>query len=67
MGLAGNGAFLIAPRERSRGIAMQRRSFSHDYDANQDIDGSVLELLMTEPMLVTHWINWQYHASTANH
>ncbi len=39
------------------------RSFLHDYDANQDGDGSVLELLMTAPMLVTHWINWQYHAS----
>jgi uncharacterized protein YbcC (UPF0753/DUF2309 family) len=25
----------------------------------------VLELLMTAPMLVTHWINWQYHASTS--
>lgn len=63
-GLAGNAAFLIAPRERSRGIALQGRSFLHDYDANQDVDGSVLELLMTAPMLVTHWINWQYHAST---
>jgi uncharacterized protein len=26
----------------------------------------VLELLMTAPMLVTHWINWQYHASTCD-
>lgn len=24
----------------------------------------MLEQLMTAPMLVTHWINWQYHAST---
>jgi hypothetical protein len=40
------------------------RTFLHDYDAAHDADGSVLELLMTAPMLVTHWINWQYHAST---
>ena len=40
------------------------RAFLHDYDAANDADGSVLELLMTAPMLVTHWINWQYHAST---
>lgn len=63
-GLAGNAAFLIAPRHRSRGAVLQGRAFLHDYDAAQDADGSVLELLMTAPMLVTHWINWQYHAST---
>jgi hypothetical protein len=38
----------------------------HDYEASQDSDGSILELLMTAPMLVTHWINWQYHASTCD-
>lgn len=65
-GLAGNAAFLIAPRDRSRGLMLDGRSFLHDYDASQDTDGSVLELLMTAPMLVTHWINWQYHASTCD-
>mgnify|MGYP000956372631 CR=1 FL=1 len=65
-GLAGNAAFLIAPRHRSRGVVLDGRSFLHDYDASQDDDGSVLELLMTAPMLVTHWINWQYHASTCD-
>jgi uncharacterized protein YbcC (UPF0753/DUF2309 family) len=63
-GLAGNAAFLIAPRERSRGVLLEGRCFLHDYAAAQDADGSVLELLMTAPMLVAHWINWQYHAST---
>ena len=65
-GLAGNAAFLIAPRSRSRGLMLDGRSFLHDYDSSQDADGSVLELLMTAPMLVTHWINWQYHASTCD-
>jgi uncharacterized protein YbcC (UPF0753/DUF2309 family) len=65
-GLAGNAAFIIAPRQRSLGIGLEGRSFLHDYDASQDKDGSVLELLMTAPMLVTHWINWQYHASTCD-
>ena len=65
-GLAGNAAFLIAPRARSRGAVLDGRSFLHDYDAANDADGSVLELLMTAPMLVTHWINWQYHASTCD-
>ena len=65
-GLAGNAAFVIAPRWRSQGAVLEGRSFLHDYDASQDADGSVLELLMTAPMLVTHWINWQYHASTCD-
>lgn len=65
-GLAGNAAFLIAPRHRSRGAAFGGRIFMHDYDASRDGDGSVLDLLMTAPMLVTHWINWQYHASACD-
>ena len=65
-GLAGNAAFVIAPRARTRGVDFGGRSFLHDYDAAQDTDGSVLELLMTAPMLVTHWINWQYNASTCD-
>ena len=65
-GLAGNAAFLIAPGQRTRGTVLKARCFLHDYDATQDSDGSVLELLMTAPMLVTHWINWQYHASTCD-
>ncbi|MDE2342131.1 MAG: DUF2309 domain-containing protein [Betaproteobacteria bacterium] len=63
-GLAGNAAFIIAPRRSTRGLSLQGRCFLHDYEAANDPDGSVLELLMTAPMLVTHWINWQYHAST---
>lgn len=65
-GLAGNASFVIGSRHRTRGLVLDGRSFLHDYDATQDADGSVLELLMTAPMLVTHWINWQYHASTCD-
>ena len=65
-GLAGNAAFLIAPRARSRGAVLDGRAFLHDYDAANDLDGSVLHLLMTAPMVVTHWINWQYHSSTCD-
>lgn len=65
-GLASNAAFIIAPRQRSLGMSLAGRSFLHDYDSAQDADGSVLELLMTAPMLVTHWINLQYHASVCD-
>ena len=65
-GLANNAAFIVAPRSRSRGMDLKGRAFLHDYDHQRDTDGSVLELIMTAPMIVTHWINMQYHASTVD-
>ena len=45
-GLAGNAAFLIAPRQRSRGVVLGGRSFLHDYDASQDADGSGATIML---------------------
>ena len=38
----------------------------HDYDWRQDEGGGVLELIMTAPMVVAHWINLQYFTSTTD-
>jgi uncharacterized protein YbcC (UPF0753/DUF2309 family) len=65
-GLAGNAAFVIAPRERTRGIDLAGRAFLHEYRWEQDADFASLELILTAPMVVTHWINMQYHASTVD-
>ncbi len=65
-GLANNAAFLIAPRRRSRGTDLHGRVFLHEYQSSRDPDGSVLEAIMTAPMLVTNWINMQYYASTVD-
>jgi uncharacterized protein YbcC (UPF0753/DUF2309 family) len=54
---------VIAPRHRTRGVVLDGRVFLHDYDAGTDPEGQLLTQLMTAPMLVAHWINWQYHAS----
>ncbi len=62
-GLAGCAAFIVAPRARTANINLGGRSFLHDYNWQQDSNGNVLELIMTAPMIVTHWINMQYHAS----
>ncbi|HEX7380671.1 MAG TPA: DUF2309 domain-containing protein [Nevskiaceae bacterium] len=64
-GLTRNATFLIGPRSRSRGRVLSR-CYLHDYDARYDRDGSVLEKLMVGPMLVCHWLSWQYHASTCD-
>ncbi len=65
-GLADNAAFIVAPRGRSRHLNLAGRSFLHDYAWPGDRDFKVLELIMTAPMVVTHWINMQYHASTVD-
>ena len=65
-GLADNAAFIVAPRSRTRGLNLAGRSFLHDYQWQDDQDGAVLEAIMTAPMIVTHWINLQYFASTVD-
>ena len=65
-GLAGNAAFIAAPRERTRGLDLGGRSFLHSYDHEQDKGYGVLELIMTAPMVVASWINLQYYGSTVN-
>jgi uncharacterized protein YbcC (UPF0753/DUF2309 family) len=65
-GLAGNAAFIAAPRARTRGFDFDGRAFLHDYDWRQDREFSTLELIMTAPMVVAAWINLQYYGSTVN-
>ncbi len=65
-GLADNAAFVVAPRIRTRSLDLGGRAFLHDYDWFDDPDGRTLTLIMTAPMIVTHWINMQYHASTVD-
>ncbi|MFY9256885.1 MAG: DUF2309 domain-containing protein [Fuerstiella sp.] len=65
-GLAGNAAFIVAPRARTAGMNLTGRTFMHSYDYRQDTDLKVLELIMTAPMVVTNWINLQYYASAVD-
>ena len=71
----GAGAARVGPgrqRRLHRGAApahaaacnLAGRGFLHDYRWRQDEGFNVLELIMTAPMVVTHWINMQYYAST---
>ena len=65
-GLTGNGAFIVAPRSLTRSINLDGRAFLHSYDFQKDKGYQVLEQIMTAPMIVTHWINMQYYASTVD-
>lgn len=65
-GLAGNAAFIAAPREMTKQVSLAGRSFLHSYDYRQDPNFAVLEQIMTAPMVVASWINMQYFASTVD-
>jgi uncharacterized protein YbcC (UPF0753/DUF2309 family) len=65
-GLADNAALIVAPRSRTRGVDLQGRAFLHEYRWQDDPDGSVLEQILSAPMIVAHWINMQYYGSTVD-
>ena len=66
LGLAGNAAMIIGPREITRGVDLKRRVFLHSYLPGLDPDGSALETIMTAPVVVAQWINHQYYFSTVD-
>jgi hypothetical protein len=63
-GLAGCSAFIVAPRERTRGCNLGGRAFLHDYDWTQDKGFKILELILTAPVVVASWISLQYYGSS---
>jgi uncharacterized protein YbcC (UPF0753/DUF2309 family) len=65
-GLAGNAAFIAAPRARTKNAQLGGRVFLHDYNHAGDTNEATLELILTAPMVVGSWINLQYFASTVN-
>lgn len=65
-GLANNAAFIIGPRDLTKGIDLGSRTFLHSYDSASDIDFQILESIMTAPMVVAYWINSQYFFSSLN-
>lgn len=66
-GLAGNATFIAAPRELTQEISLNGQSFLHSYNFRHDRNYSVLEQILTAPLVVANWINMQYFASTGSH
>jgi uncharacterized protein YbcC (UPF0753/DUF2309 family) len=64
--LAGCQAFIAAPRGRTLGKDLSGRAFLHDYNWRADESFSVLELIITAPVVVASWISLQYYGSTVS-
>ncbi len=65
-GLAGCRAFIAAPRDKTRGIDLDGRSFLHEYEHQRDSEHAVLETILTAPLVVASWITMQYYGSTVD-
>ncbi|CAN5563716.1 DUF2309 domain-containing protein [soil metagenome] len=65
-GLAGNAAFIAAPRSLTKGLDLKGRTFLHSYEHGKDSNNAVLEIIMTAPLVVAQWINMQYYLSTVD-
>ncbi len=64
--LAGNAAFIIAPRAWTAEANLQSRAFLHEYSAKSDPTGNVLESVIAGPMVVGSCINLQYFGSSTD-
>jgi uncharacterized protein YbcC (UPF0753/DUF2309 family) len=65
-GLAGNAAFVVAPRKWTQSRTWGNRVFLHEYNPQGDLEGAVLQSVMGGPLVVGSWINLQYFGSASN-
>ena len=66
MALANNAAFIIAPRELTANLNLERRTFLHSYEPEFDPNGELLNFIFNAPVVVGHWINSQYYFSSTD-
>ena len=65
-GLSSNAAFILGRRALTHGLDLGGRVFLHSYDPDADTQGTVLEALMTAPLVVAQWISMEYYFSAVD-
>ncbi len=63
-GLARNAALIVGPRHLTQNMDLEGRVFLHSYRWEDDHDATLLTAILTAPMIVAQWINYQYLFST---
>jgi uncharacterized protein YbcC (UPF0753/DUF2309 family) len=63
LGLLGNRALFIGPRSYTRNLNLKGEVFLHSYKAEDDVDGAVLQGIVSGAMVVASGINMQYFTS----
>ena len=61
-----NASFIIAPRELTANLNLERRTFLHSYEPEFDPNGELLNFIFNAPVVVGHWINSQYYFSSTD-
>ncbi len=62
-GLSGNAACIIGPRELTRNVELSSRVFLHEYAWEEDLDGQILETILSGPGVVMQMINSAYNVA----
>jgi hypothetical protein len=65
-GLSSNAAFIIGRRSLTQALNLRGRTFLHSYDSGQDPEGTILERIMTAPLIVGQWINMEHYFSAVD-
>jgi uncharacterized protein YbcC (UPF0753/DUF2309 family) len=65
-GLSGNTSFIIGRRDLTKGLNLAGRVFLHSYDYREDPTNRLLEVIMTGPQVVAHWISMEHYFSTVD-
>lgn len=64
LGLANNAMLIVGPREITKDLQLDGKAFLHCYSIKNDNNFVNLKAIMNGPMVVAHWINMQYYASS---
>jgi len=65
-GLSGNYAFVIARRELTASADLGGKVFLHSYEWEKDPKGTLLEVILSGPLIVGEWINMEHYFSTVD-
>jgi uncharacterized protein YbcC (UPF0753/DUF2309 family) len=65
-GLSSNAAFILGRRSLTNGLDLRGRVFLQSYDPDADTQGTILEALMTAPLVVAQWISMEYYFSAVD-